>query len=135
MKIMNIGDKVLEELEANEDTIDVTRSLLGEYEEFINSSLSHIISLPEKENIFFEVANDDHQSLLQLLSERYLESIEISDPMMDFIRGTVVVQTISYFFKAIFIVVGRVCDPMDIVSIGLTLRDGETIGVRCVYSN
>lgn len=135
MKIMNIGDKVLEELDADEGTIDVTRSLLGEYEEFINSSLSYILSLPEKENIFFEVANDDHQSLLKLLSERYLESIEISDPMMDFIRGTVVVQTISYFFKAIFIVVGRVCDLMDIVSIGLTLRDGETIGVRCVYSN
>lgn len=148
MKAMNITNKVLEELDAGNGPINVTRNVfgqvevinvprmvLGKYVKFINSSLSYILSLSpfEIRDIIYAVANDEHQSLLQLLTERYLESAKISDPMVELISGSVLIQTVLHFLKAIFRVIVRVCNPMDVFSVKLTLRGSDDIDIKCVY--
>lgn len=135
MKIIEIGNKVLEELDLPSDYLSKMQEVLGMHENFINSMFTYVLSLPDLEKFFFENDNNNWKSVVDIVVERSKIEFECENEMDNFILLHGICSSVSGLMIAIFCVLGRICSLPSVKSITVSLRENKTIGVRAVYED
>lgn len=133
MKIVELSKEVIKELSLTNDDLEMTNSILGEYENFINSSYSHILSLPNLSEFFFENNNNGGEGIFKVMAERYMKEFGPESEPENVFKSFIAIQTICALTNSILDVIGRVCDLANIKSLTVSLKENKSIGVRAIY--